>query len=57
MPDELDDERTQAGSGGVSGYGIGSAVLGVISVAAVVLAVLMWTGHRHDVADRAYQTR
>ena len=57
MPDELDDERTQAGSGGVSGYGIGSAVLGLISVAAVVFAVLMWTGHRHEVADRAYQTR
>jgi hypothetical protein len=57
MPDELDDERPRAGSGGLSGYGIGSAVLGVISVAAVVLAVLMWTGHRHDVADRVYQTR
>jgi hypothetical protein len=57
MPDELDDERTRAGGGGVSGYGIGSAVLGVISVVAVVLAVLMWTGHRHDVADRAYETR
>jgi hypothetical protein len=26
-------------------------------VAAVVFAVLMWTGHRHDVDDRTYQTR
>ena len=26
-------------------------------MAAVVLAVLMWTGHRDDVDDRAYQTR
>jgi hypothetical protein len=57
MPDELEDERTPVGSGGISGYGIGSAVLGAISVAAVVFAVLMWTGHRDDVADRAYQTR
>ncbi|TPG25521.1 hypothetical protein [Mycolicibacterium hodleri] len=57
MPDELDDERTQAGSGGMTGFGIGSAVLGVISVAAVFLAVLLWNGHRHDVDDRAYQTR
>jgi hypothetical protein len=57
MPDELDEERTHAGSGRIGGFGIGSAVLGLISVAAVVLAVLMWTGHRHDVDDRAYQTR
>ncbi|MDT5312949.1 MAG: hypothetical protein QOE74_1969 [Mycobacterium sp.] len=57
MPDELDDEPTRAGGGSMTGFGVGSAVLGVISVAAVVLAVLMWNGHRHDVDDRAYQTR
>ncbi len=57
MPDQLADERTPAASGGMTGFGIGSAVLGVISVAAVVLAVLVWNGHRHDVDDRAYQTR
>jgi hypothetical protein len=57
MPDQLDDEPTQAGSGGMTGFGIGSAVLGVVSVAAVVLAVLLWNGHRHDVDERAYQTR
>ena len=57
MPDELDDEHTQAGSGGMTGFGIGSAVLGVVSVAAVFLAVLLWNGHRQDVDDRAYQTR
>ena len=56
MSDELDDERPRGG-GGISGYGIGSAALGVVSVAAVVLAVLLWTGHRHDVDDRAYETR
>ena len=56
MSDELDDERPRGG-GGISGYGIGSAALGVVSVAAVVLAVFLWTGHRHDVDDRAYETR
>jgi hypothetical protein len=56
MPDQLDDESTTAG-GSMTGFGIGSAVLGVISVAAVVLAVLMWTGHRHEVDDSAYQSR
>jgi hypothetical protein len=57
MPDQLDDEPTPAASGGMSGFGIGSAVLGLVSVAAVVLAVLLWNGHRHDVDERAYQTR
>jgi hypothetical protein len=56
MPDQLDDEPTTAG-GSMTGFGIGSAVLGVISIAAVVLAVLMWTGHRHEVDDSAYQSR
>jgi hypothetical protein len=57
MPDELDDEQPRAGGAGMTGLGIGSAVLGALSVAAVVLAVLMWNGHRHEVDDRAYQTR
>lgn len=57
MPDQLDDEPTPAAGGGISGFGIGSAVLGLVSVAAVVLAVLLWNGHRHDVDERAYQTR
>ncbi|MET0452188.1 MAG: hypothetical protein ABW137_10150 [Mycobacterium sp.] len=48
---------TPARAGGVfSGFGIGSAILGVISVAAVVLATLMWVGHRNDVDEREYQT-
>lgn len=55
MPEEQtgDDD-----SGGVfTGYGIGSAVLGVIAVAAVALAVLIWTGHRSAVDERRHQTR
>lgn len=41
----------------MTGFGIGSAVLGLVSVAAVVLGVLLWNGHRDDVDERAYQTR
>src|SRR6516225_9123370 len=40
-----------------SNYGIASAVLGVLSVAAVVLGVIIWTAHRDDVGERAYLTR
>jgi len=41
----------------MTGFGIGSAILGLVSVAAVVLGVLLWNGHRNDVDERAYQTR
>jgi hypothetical protein len=58
MPDELTDEHTDAGGGtGITGFGIGSAVLGVVCVAAVVLAAVMWTAHRREADDRAHQTR
>lgn len=40
-----------------SNYGIASAVLGVLSVAAVVLGVFIWNGHRDEVGERAYLTR
>ena len=39
-----------------TGFGIGSAVLGAVALIAVVLAALIWTGHRDDVQERAYQT-
>lgn len=46
------------GHGGIfTGYGVASAVLGVIAVAAVVLGAMMWSGHRGDVVERSYQTR
>lgn len=54
--DSTDDSADLAG-GLFTGYGIASAVLGVIAVAAVALAALIWTGHRSEVAERAYQTR
>lgn len=40
-----------------SAYGVASAVLGVLSVAAIVLGAMIWTAHRGDVDDRRYQTR
>jgi hypothetical protein len=38
-------------------YGIGSAVLGVIAVAAIALAALIWTQHRGDVDELRYRAR
>lgn len=40
-----------------SGYGIASTVLGVLSVAAVVLGVLIWSAHRDEAGERTYLTR
>ena len=63
MPDELTEERaaeaerTEAGGGVFSGYGIASAVLGFIAVAALVMAALIWTEHRGEVEERAYKSR
>ena len=63
MPDELIDERaaetgqTDESDRIFSGFGIASTVLGVIAVAAVALAVLIWAEHRSDVDERRYQTR
>ncbi|ORV13457.1 hypothetical protein [Mycobacterium celatum] len=64
MPDEGEQteptaEDTPEPSGGpiFSGYGIASAVLGLLSVAAIALGVLIWTTHRGDVDERHYQSR
>lgn len=40
-----------------SHYGIASAVLGVLSVAAVVLCFIVWSNHRDQVAERGYLSR
>ncbi|WP_370331235.1 hypothetical protein [Mycolicibacterium hippocampi] len=54
MPDDEQDPQ----SGGIfSSYGIASAVLGVVAVAAVVLAALIWTQHRGDTAELRYRTQ
>ena len=40
-----------------SPYGIASAVLGALCVAAIALGAVIWTDHRNDVAELSYQTR
>jgi len=50
-----DDDATP--SGVFSGYGIASAVLALVSVAAIVLVALIWSAHRSAAAERDYQTR
>ncbi len=40
-----------------SNYGIASTILGVLSVAAVVLGALIWSVHRDDSGERTYLTR
>jgi hypothetical protein len=46
-------------SGGpiVSIYGVASAVLGALSVAAVAMGGIIWAAHRADVDERRYQSR
>jgi hypothetical protein len=57
--DERDDEATPEESDGptISAYGIASAVLGALSVAAIALGAVIWTTHRNDVNERGYQSR
>lgn len=54
-----DDEPTPADTdhgSDISGYGIASAVAGVIAIVAVVLAALIWTQHRSDADELRYRT-
>jgi hypothetical protein len=56
-----DDEPTAADAteddGRVfSGFGVASAALGLLSVAAIVLAFVIWSGHKSDADERVYQT-
>lgn len=57
--DESNDADGDESDGGevFSHYGIASAVLGVLSVAAVVLAFVIWSQHRDQVAERGYLSR
>lgn len=56
MPDEPNGERTDHGGVVFTGFGIGSAVLGLVAVAAVVLGLMIWSGHRSEMDERRYQT-
>jgi len=57
--DEPDDEATPEESDGptISAYGVASAVLGALSVAAIVLGWFIWSAHRSDVNERGHQSR
>jgi FtsZ-interacting cell division protein ZipA len=53
MPEDEPDHSDE----GHAGYGIGSAVVGVIAIAAIVLAALIWTQHRADADELRYRAR
>jgi hypothetical protein len=57
--DDAPDASEPEPSGGeiFSNYGIASTFLGVLSVAAVVLGVIIWHAHRDEAAERTYLTR
>ncbi|GBG38005.1 hypothetical protein NJB14197_01980 [Mycobacterium montefiorense] len=50
-------EADEAQDAGLSPYGVASAVLGVLSVAAVVLVAIIWSDHRDESAERSYLSR
>ena len=66
MPDDeqtepADDAATEtpddADGRTFSPYGIASAVMGALCVAAIALGAVIWTDHRNDVDELSYQTR
>jgi hypothetical protein len=50
-------EPDPEGDASLSPYGVASAVLGVLSVAAVVLVAIIWSTHRDEAAERTYLSR
>jgi hypothetical protein len=57
-PDDHDDATPEPADSRVfSAYGIASAVLGALSVAAIALGAVIWSVHRDDVDERGYQSR
>jgi hypothetical protein len=57
--DDGDDRGAPDESDGriISAYGVASAVLGALSVAAIALGAIIWVAHRSDVDERGYQSR
>ena len=55
--DSTSDSATESAGAMFSNYGIASAVLGVLSVALIVLGAFIWTAHHDDLRERAYLTR
>ena len=53
MPDDQRADDVSDDDGPViSGFGVASAALGLLSVAAVVLALIIGTNHKSDVDER-----
>ncbi len=57
MPDDEPKPDYSDDGPAITGYGIGSAVLGVIAIAAIALAALIWTQHHHDADELRYRAR
>lgn len=57
MPDDEQLSDPSPGGGVFSGYGVASAVAGVVAVVAVVLAGLIWADHRADTNELRYRTQ
>jgi hypothetical protein len=57
--DDRDEGATPEPSDGpvISAYGVASAVLGALSVAAMALGLIIWAANRSDVDERRYQSR
>lgn len=47
----------KAPKGGISGYGLASAFLGLVAIGALVFGLITWSMHRDDVDERAYRSR
>ncbi|MGE5695243.1 MAG: hypothetical protein ACM4D3_08385 [Candidatus Sericytochromatia bacterium] len=64
MPQETDAAESGDGASetedrrsGLSGFGLGSAALGLLCVAAIVLTSLIWSAHREERDDLNHQAR
>lgn len=56
--EEAAEDEAQSTDGPIlSTYGVASAVLGVLALAAVSLLAVIWSSHHSDVAERNYQSR
>ena len=55
--DAEDEDSDSSGDRLFSSYGMASAFLGVLSIAAIALGGMIWRAHRDDTQERAYQNR
>lgn len=53
----MPEPESEHSAGRISGFGVASAVLAVLALAAAALIAVLWSGHRTAEADRNYQAR